>query len=237
MVRDGGSAGAGGGGGGDGSVGVSTGVLVTKIGAGVRVGVGVTTVIVGEGVLVGDSVGVAVGVGDGVKARTVAVAPASVYLVISESASDDTACISCPDGSVMVSISVSQAAAPSLTIRCVPSSSTLMFRSAGTLKIVTMQAGTTNSYVVSCATNSSVPFCNITCKRGDARRLCNCIVAWGASSRVLPSPRRNWTLCPTSVVMLISSSTTILALPSIVVHPEEPGHCTCTLPACSWRLR
>jgi hypothetical protein len=135
-------------------------------GAGGLVGVGGACV-TGGGVAVGVGVGVLVGVGvggvvvvdfeDGVRAKTVAVGSVSVYSVISGSASGDAMCISWPDGSVMIPASVSQAMAPSWTTRCVPPSLTLMSRCAGALKIVTRQAGTTNSYVVPCATNSSAP--------------------------------------------------------------------------------
>jgi hypothetical protein len=119
-------------------------------GGGDGVKVGGTAVGVAVGVLVGVRVGVAVGsgVGDGVKAKMVAVAPASVYSVTSGSSSDST-CISRPGGSVIVSVSVAQAATPSFTIRCVPSSLTWIIRRAGTLNNVTEQAGTTNSYEVS----------------------------------------------------------------------------------------
>ena len=133
-------------------------------------------------------------------------------------------------GSVTVSDSSSQAAAPSSTARCVASSLTSILISEGTLKSVTDPAAMTNSYDGFCAKNRMFPCSTIICKRGRVGGFCTSIWASGESSSVLPSPKKNLAPSTGSAAIRPLPSMAKLALPSIGIHSDPSTHCTCAFP-------
>jgi len=169
------------------------GVSVGGTGVGARVG---TTPSVGVGVGRGD--GCAVGsvlspASTVVVARGVGVAGAISVLGVQNSVT----CGSSPARmdtsrhvvSVSASVSKSHVTAPASTARRVTCSSASIRISAGMLKSVMEQIGTTNSYEGFCAKNWRLPFNTVTCRRGKVRGFWISIAVPGASSSVLPSPR------------------------------------------------
>lgn len=200
-----------------------------------NVGLGVPRVGVGVGLDVGDGVapgsspdGVWFGERVGVGGGTIVLGAQNSVMTGSSPATRD---ISRHVGMVSVFVSISQVTAPSSTARWVVSPFTSILINEGTLKRVTGQAFVTNSYEGFWAKNRRLPSCTITCSLGKVRGFRNSTVVSGASSRVLPSPRKSFAPSVASEMIRPLSEMATLDLPSMAVHSDSSDHCTFAFPA------
>jgi hypothetical protein len=217
------------GGGGGGGVSVSS----TTVGAsrvGVIVGVGMDVVVVMVVVSVGVTsdhhgvgFGVIVTIGGGVDVL-------AVQIIETSGSSSGLKSSSRHMGSVSVSSSKAQVAAPSSTAKRMVSLMTSISIIEGMLKSEMGQAAVKSSYECSCAVNRRIPSRTVTCKRGKVREFLISITAPGLSSSKLPSAIENSDPSTASAMSRYVSVTMMSAPLSSTVHSDSPDDCILAFP-------